>query len=186
MSDLPTFVAFAANGLFSGSSASYSNAFNQDTDSVPLSAAASVYSGSNILSANGWYAAPGAVEPLGPSGCTALGTGGYFCGILNEGTTYQSAVSGRFYSLRHKDSRATIAGIDLLKQLDAGMANVPVLFDGAYNCTYEGKAGNLLGVHVDGTLDVACMSALPMYLDKDWVCPAGAVYVGGKCPFGFY
>ena len=45
---------------------------------------------------------------------------------------------------------------------------LPVLFDGAYNCTLEGKAGGGLVIHVnaDGTLDVSCLSVLPMYLPR--------------------
>jgi len=63
---------------------------------------------------------------------------------------------------------------------------MPVLFDGAYNCTLEGKAGgSAVNVNADGTLDIACLSAVPIYLSKGSHCPPGAVYVGGKCPFGY-
>lgn len=62
--------------------------------------------------------------------------------------------------------------------------DLPVLFDGAYNCTFEGRAGgSVVGVGADGSLDVACLSVLPMYVGKGG-CPDGAVLVGGKCPFG--
>ena len=62
-------------------------------------------------------------------------------------------------------------------------ASMPALFDGAYNCTYAGQAGgSVASLNADNSLNMACMSVLPMYIDGD--CPAGAVYVGGKCPFG--
>ena len=60
---------------------------------------------------------------------------------------------------------------------------MPALFDGAYNCTYAGQAGgSVASLNADKSLNMACMSALPMYISG--ACPDGAVYVGGKCPFG--
>lgn len=61
--------------------------------------------------------------------------------------------------------------------------DLPVLFDGAYNCTLAGRAGgSVVSVEADGALDMACLSVLPMYVKG--ACPAGAVLVKGKCPFG--
>ena len=60
------------------------------------------------------------------------------------------------------------------------------LFDGPDKCTLDGKAGgSAVNVTKDGSLDVACLSSLPIYLSKGSSCPGGAVQVGGKCPFGF-
>ncbi len=74
----------------------------------------------------------------------------------------------------------------LLEYIETTDAYMPVLFDGAYNCTMAGKAGgSVVNLNADGSLDVACLSALPIYLSKGSSCPAGAVQVGGKCPFGF-
>lgn len=74
----------------------------------------------------------------------------------------------------------------LLGYIEVSNAYMPVLFDGAYNCTLEGKArGSTVTVNTDGSLDIACLSSLPIYLSKGSPCPAGAVKVGGKCPFGF-
>lgn len=62
--------------------------------------------------------------------------------------------------------------------------DLPVLFDGAYNCTLAGRAGgSVVSLNPDGSLDMACLSLLPMYVGKGG-CPAGAVWVDGKCPFG--
>ena len=62
-------------------------------------------------------------------------------------------------------------------------ADLPVLFDGAYNCTFAGQAGgSVVSLKADSSLNVACLSTFPMYIDGD--CPEGATLVNGKCPFG--
>ena len=62
-----------------------------------------------------------------------------------------------------------------------------MLFDGAYDCTLEGKAGgsSVVNVNADGTLDVSCLSVLPMYLPKNTACPHGAVIVNRNYPFKY-
>lgn len=75
----------------------------------------------------------------------------------------------------------------LMSFIESSAAYMPVLFDGSYNCTLAGKAGGAsINVNDDGSLNVACLSALPIYLDDGTPCPDGAVQVGGKCPFGYY
>ncbi len=62
-------------------------------------------------------------------------------------------------------------------------ADLEVLFDGAYNCTFAGLAGgSVVGLKADNSLNVACLSVLPMLIQGD--CPEGATFVDGKCPFG--
>ena len=74
----------------------------------------------------------------------------------------------------------------MLAQLETSDVYMPVLFDGASICTLEGKTGgSAVNLNADGSLDVACLSSLPIYLLKGSACPGGAVQVGGKCPFGF-
>ena len=119
-------------------------------------------------------------------GCAALGTGGTVYTDTDGTTYYQSAVTARSYTFKYKGKgNPPVAPTDLLKQIDGGLAITPVLFDGAYNCTLEGAAGNLLGVRADGTLDTSCLSSLPMYLPAESACPEGATQVNGECPFGF-
>lgn len=179
MTDIPTFLAFCANGTFSSSRPP---AFDARSRTVPLAAAASTYTTSTILQADGWYAVPGTVANMrdtAPEGCTALGKGGFLC-VWSKETAYQSAVTGRLYYFKyHGKGSAPIAGADVLKRIDEGLAVTPVLFDGAYNCTLEGSAGKLVNV------DTACLSKLPIYLPKKEACPQGAVQVDGKCPFGY-
>jgi len=69
--------------------------------------------------------------------------------------------------------------------VSSAFTSLPALFDGAYNCTMEGKAGgSMININPDGTLDTSCLSSVPIYLTKGDPCPQGAVFVDGKCPFG--
>lgn len=64
-------------------------------------------------------------------------------------------------------------------------ADPQLLFDGNYNCTAEGKAGGfVVNPGPNGTVDVSCVSQLPMYLECGTPCPP-STQVGGKCPFGY-
>ena len=96
---------------------------------------------------------------------------------------------------------------------EGGFADAGILFDGAYNCTRDGRAGGRIvevvggmegqgkeGGMIEGrgevaeterngngkgqVMDVACLSQLPMYLRCGAPCPVGAKPVQGKCPFG--
>ena len=63
-----------------------------------------------------------------------------------------------------------------------GWAALDVLFDWAYNCASEGKAGSAaIKFYWDGTLHTACISQLPMKIpcEPDWPGPL----VNGQCPF---
>lgn len=64
------------------------------------------------------------------------------------------------------------------------------LFDGAYNCTASGKAGNetnIIQLNVDNTLNTACVSQLPIYRACWQSCPDEAQqFNGGTCPFGYW
>ena len=144
-----------------------------------------------MLQLGGWYAVPAAIVSAASvqaeRDCTALGTGGWLCRGSGGRVGYHSAVTGRSYALKYQGKReASINGADLLRQIGNSTAiSVPVLFDGAYHCTFEGAAGYLVGVGADGSIDTSCMSVLPMYLPKGSDCPLGATGVRGKCPFGF-
>lgn len=184
MSDVPTFLAFCDGGLFSDEQRP---GFTNPDAAVPLSAGASILTTSTMLQLDGWYAVPGDVsasfEP-NQNDCQPLGKGGAICKSAH-GTVYESAVTRRSYTLKYRGKGSQpVAVADLLNQLDGLMPVVPVLFDGAYNCTFEGAAGNLMGVGADGSIDTSCLSVLPIYLSKGQACPQGAKEVGGKCPFG--
>lgn len=102
----------------------------------------------------------------------------------------------RIYALRYQGAKNNqkLAPMDMLTTVyNSTVVDMPTLFDGAYNCTAEGKAGGAVvntnvGAGGDGngpgTLDMSCLSRLPIYLQCKDACPM-SVRVDGKCPFGF-
>lgn len=166
MNDIGTFIAFAGNGLFS----------TPIPPANELSAFTSGYTGaldthilSEILANNSISATPGSIVTANP--CTS----GPVCT-----SSYWSPVTGRQYSFTGSSTSSLIK-----KALATMEVDLPVLFDGAYNCTLAGQAGgSVVSLRADKSLDMACLSVLPMYLGKKSACPDGAVWVHGKCPFG--
>lgn len=164
MNDVGTFIAFAGNGLFSTpipsgiEPSAYGSGYTGALDTYLLS---------QVLAANSVSATPGAIAAANP--CVS----GPLCS-----SSYWSPVTGRQYSFTGSNTFSLVNSFLALNDAD-----LPVLFDGAYNCTYVGQAGgSVVGLQADGSLNVACLSVLPMYVDGG--CPDGAVQVGGKCPFG--
>lgn len=67
-----------------------------------------------------------------------------------------------------------------------GVTASSALFDWAFQCTYKGRAGGLpVAVGADGSVDVSCVSILPMLLAEGSPCPEGAKLDGEKCPFEY-
>ena len=197
MSDVPTFSAWAAHGLYSGSD-------QQVTVSPAGSAVATAYGTyivGEVLSQNHFSATPTTQVTQDvfqkSRTCTAAGdvckdsTGHYYWSETTQ-QQYQINEPRNWASTSNGDTNIVQSGYEatafgLLQYIEA-TTNIfmPVLFDGAYNCTFEGRAGgSAVNFTADGLLDVACLSSLPIYLKTDASCPAGAVKVDGKCPFGF-
>lgn len=165
MNDVGTFIAFAGNGLFSTPLTStddpsvYTSGYTGALDTHILSA---------VLAGNSISATPGSTVAANP--CTS----GPVCA-----SSYWSPVTGRQYAFTGSGTSSLIQEAVATLEVD-----LPVLFDGAYNCTLAGRAGgSVVSLNPDGSLDMACLSVLPMYVGKGG-CPAGAVWVDGKCPFG--
>lgn len=147
MNDVGTFIAFAGYGLFSNDPVSTTATFDQ----MGALAALNTYLVSGILRNNSISATAG--PTTGSSGCgTDLCIGSYW-----------SPVTSRQY---HYNGGETI--YDFLQQMSDSMGlNLPLLFDGAYNCTVAGTAGeSIVSINPDSTLNVACLSTLPFTLDE--------------------
>ena len=164
MNDVGTFIAFAGNGIFStpipsaSEPSAYTSGYTGALDTYILSA---------ILAHNSISATPGSIVSANP--CAS--------GVLCK-SSYWSPVTGRQYSFTGPNTYSLIS--EALATLEV---DLPVLFDGAYNCTFAGQAGGaVVSLEADSSLDMACLSVLPMYVKSG--CPAGAVRVKGKCPFG--
>ena len=164
MSDIGTFLAFAGNGIFS---TPFLNGDEPTAYASGYSSALDTYIVSRMLESSKISATPGAILPTSPC------SGGPLCD-----SSYWSPVTGRQYTFRGSNAYSLISTAH-----SSTDADLTVLFDGAYNCTFEGLAGgSVVSVKADNSLNLACMSVLPIYISGD--CPEGATYVGGKCPFG--
>jgi len=179
MNDVPTFMAFASNGTFSGSSAP-----TFVGGELPLLASANVYLASWFLNQYGWYAIPGpvtiAADALSQNDGRDLGNGGVaWTEGVERAAGYRSSVTGRTYTLRYRGpGKPSPTQTDMSNQLDGilrgsegsgkwGVDATPALFDWVYNCTYNGAVGGaLMAVGADGSVDTSCTSVLPMLVKE--------------------
>ena len=200
MSDVPTFSSWASHGLYSSSN----NAVTIQQVATGLTSAFTTYLVGEALSQSQFSATPSSTTVSKAAfqnsrTCTTLGD---VCKDSSGKAYYWSQTFQTQYEINEPNNWAAassashITAIEqfgyeasaygLLELIETWDAYMPVLFDGAYNCTLEGKAGgSAVNINADGSLDVACLSSLPIYLSKGSSCPAGAVQVSGKCPFGF-
>ena len=179
MSDMPTFVAFAESGRFSGS-----ESLSLPEKTAGLDYGLTTYMLSEAMAKNGWTI--GLFGPLKREDvpidfmctysdnnvCTAYGL-----------ATFWSKDTGRVYHLNGLGSDGKTP-LQVTKDIVAqGWASLEVLFDGAYNCTAEGKAGSAaINFNWDGTLDIACVSQVPVNIGCGSPCPVA--WINGACPFG--
>ncbi|KAL8806434.1 MAG: hypothetical protein Q9182_001349 [Xanthomendoza sp. 2 TL-2023] len=187
MSDLDTFLAFAANGRFTTANIPTVPSSEPAAD---LTLGRNTFLTSKLMERAGFYAIPGPIvvdEPTflakNPSCRDATATN-TICAAAANTFVYRSPTTHRTYELKNKATPQMQMQISALVEHlnDGAWADREVLFDGNFNCTSGGQAGREI---VGGKVDVVgCLSQLPMYLDCGGECPAGAVLVGGKCPFG--
>ncbi len=202
MSDPTVFIAWAAHGLYSGETGSVTIT----PGAKGVTTAFTTYLVGAALAQAHFSATPSFTTVTTKAAfqqgrtCTTLGD---VCKDANGNAYYWSAAYRTEYAInpprgawaaKAKGSSETAiqqlgfeaSAFGLLGQIETSDAYLPVLFDGAYNCTLEGKAGfSVVNVDQVGALDVACLSSLPIYLPKGLDCPAGAVKVAGSCPFGY-
>lgn len=198
MNDVSAFNSFAAHGAFSGPHADYWSGKHPG-----LFAPLTTYVVGEALAQNTFSASPmtTSTKEVFQAGrnCTSAGD---ICKDSSSTVYYWSSVTQRQYQISGHGNFVSLISptaptqlqllegeattFSLMKYIEDSAVYMPVLFDGSYNCTLEGKAGgSVVDVNADGSLDIACLSALPIYLAKGTPCPEGAVQVGGKCPFGY-
>lgn len=188
MSDIPTFNAFAATGNWSGE-----NDLSMPQTETSLNYMFKTYLTSEALKANQWSGIPGKVvtQEAWDGGRWYWGNAVHKPDPNNNrfaGGFFRSAITGRVYSLIYKHGDRPSSGIsssDAIHSIsDNGWASLETLFDGSYNCTASGKAGGseIIGFNTDGTLNVGCVSRLPIYHHCYEDCPQKLP--DGSCPFG--
>ena len=200
MSDVPTFVKFVESGQYSGT-----ESLSLPSKVEGLDYALRTYMTSEALAQNGWVAAAsvGPYETAQDVENPNAGGGGGGCTMGNnsvctddEKTTacYWSQSTGRIYNFvnQGRRSRRSVTAhqravgptaYQLLQDIvDNNWAILEVLFDGSFNCTQNGNFGNsIVNFNWDGTLDIACISQLPVTLPCGAVCPVALI--NNQCPF---
>ena len=186
MSDVPSFVAFAQDGSFSG----------QDEVSLPndarsLSLALNTYVLSTAMTANQWHAAPYTSMTKADVESNVPGSNGFDCtfGQNNICTNadhsvnvFYSDTTAHAYQMSIPSADSDANPFTLMNDIVAnGWSTLEALFDGAFNCTAAGGFGEDLDVVKGGALDFSCVSQLRLCSCGD-ACPVATV--GGVCPFG--
>ncbi|KAI4175612.1 MAG: hypothetical protein LQ346_008050 [Caloplaca aetnensis] len=186
MTDVPTFVAFADNGRYSNNNPPIDlNEVKND-----LAITLQTFLVSESLKQNRWYATPLGISTKEqyenlrdpPPMCTVHG-----CSTpsVTGDQVYWSAASGRQYRFIQEGGGPQGPGRILATIRSSNWANLPLLFGGAYNCTFFGQVDNpqLIHVNFDSTLDIGCISKLPMKFPCNSKCLQLAA--DGSCPFPF-
>ena len=167
MGDMPSFVEFASTGMFSGS----------ETLSLPkevdgLDVALKTFMVSNAMSSNGWRYTVNLGATRDDIASCVPGGGGSCCTwwALNSSSSSTPSMCGdsiwysdttmRAFTLTNQN--ALNGTVDLLNAIvENEWTTLPLLFDGAYNCSAAGNFGGApIQIEADGTIDLSCMSQL--------------------------
>ncbi|KAL8776453.1 MAG: hypothetical protein Q9213_008270 [Squamulea squamosa] len=143
MSDIPAFLAFASNGSFVDPSKVFVPLADTDVD---LSVGINTFVTSKFMQAQGLYAVPGEIMNASTyatkNGCPD--PTGTICFNEDERMLYWSPATHRSYELEYKGKPRISRGA-LLDGIDKyGYADAELLFDGNYNCTMKGRAGQAI------------------------------------------
>ena len=194
MSDVPNFVKWAEGGQYcNGTDIS----LPQKTNGLDF--ALRTYMTSIAMQQNHWEATAilGPYETELDVTIDVGGSGGFGCTMSNNSICSMSDVpnvawwwsqsTGHVYQL--VQTQAVSNGPTAVQLLNDIIANdwaiLEVLFDGSFNCTQSGFYGeNIVNFNWDGTLDISCMSQLPIRGIPCGIptkCPVNLVQ--GACPF---
>ena len=195
MTDIATFVNYADNGRYSGPNVTNTGegtglTVPGGTDAVAY--ALKTYLLSYAMWQNKWWASydlgPYTQDEAGPAACWA--TQDINTCLNNQGSSgdtsvvYWSPYTLRKYTLQCQGPKGALKPTEMFQFIQYyGWAPFSVLFDGGYNCTAEGRAGSSsVNFNFDGTLDLACVSQLPIYRYCGTMCPVAMI--NDTCPFG--
>lgn len=94
----------------------------------------------------------------------------------------------KIYSLKHKDTSVAVTRALLYQTLIFRWADLLSMSNGSYHCTAAGRAGgSVLHIEDDGSMNLNCLSQLPIYLPCDRKTPYPTHgRIGGRCPFGYH
>ena len=184
MSDMPSFVAFASTGAFSGSTS-----LSLPVTTQGLDLALRTYIVSNAMTQNKWKATGHTNLTRDQVQSSTPGSGGWACTLgpndicVGEyGGVFYSQDTMRAFSLTTTGNTDT-TGLQLMNDIvKNGWSSLPFLFDGAYNCTAAGKFGTTpYSFGPNGIIDLSCMSQLQFCIACGAPCPVDLI--DGACPF---
>ena len=187
MSDMPTFVKFVESGQYSGA-----QSLSLPSKVEGLDYALRTFMTSEAFAQNGWISTPN-LGPFETAEDVESGTSGYSCTMGNnsvctnsQGVAYfWSQATGIVYSFTNSKNlnRNQVSAYQLLQDtVNNNWAILQVLFDGSFNCTSKGNFGNsIVNFNWDGTLDIACISQLPIQIGCGSECPVALI--NNQCPF---
>lgn len=172
MSDMPSFVEFASTGMFSGS-----DSFSLPKEVDGLDVALKTFIVSNAMTSNGWQYTVNLGATREDIASCVPSSGGNCCTwwALNSSPSSTSSSSapsmcGDFIWYSDATMRAfTLTNpnalngtVELLSAIvEKEWTTLPLLFDGAYNCSAMGNFGGApIQIEADGTIDLSCMSQL--------------------------
>ena len=101
---------------------------------------------------------------------------------------WYSNTTKRLYTLVNNKAKSELSSEILMQEIIAReWASLELLFDGAFNCHWQGRQGQPLDIFPNAKLDASCVSQLPMKRTcKDNNCFPGS-WMGGAakdwCPF---
>ena len=187
MSDVPTFVKFVESGEYSGT-----ESLSLPSKVEGLDYALRTYMTSEAFAQNGWKATAyqGPFETAQDVENSVNGGTGFACTMGNNSVCYDdggnavywSQATGRAYGFYNSKGTGGVRGYQLLQDtVESNWAILQVLFDGSFNCTARGNFGNsLVNFNWDGTLDIACISQLPINIPCGGTCPVDLI--NNACP----
>lgn len=165
MSDMPSFVEFASTGMFSGSE---SLSLPKEVDGLDV--ALKTFIVSNAMTSNGWQYTVTLDATRDDIASCVPGSGGSCCTwwALSPSSTpnmcgdfiWYSDTTMRTFTLTNRNNLN--GTVDLLTAIVQNKwTTLPLLFDGAYNCSAAGHFGGApIQIEADGTIDLSCMSQL--------------------------
>lgn len=167
MEDVPSFIAFAQNGSFSGS-----DQISLPDDASSLGLALNTYILSTAMSANQFRAAPITSVTRLDIESNVPGSGGSDCSFGNSSicanadhsiNVFYSDTAERAYSFPISYGAPDLNPFTLLNDIvSKNWSTLELLFDGALNCTLAGGYGQPLNFLIGDELCFSCMSQLQM------------------------
>ncbi|KAL8756713.1 MAG: hypothetical protein Q9199_002759 [Rusavskia elegans] len=176
MSDMPSFIAFAQSGAFSGE-----KTIALPDQSFEVTLALKTYILTTAMTANKWkaHALPYSKEQI-PQNSACTFDSNNICGEY----TYYSDATQRVYTLT-RNGYTGVRPNELMNDIiDKKWADLALMFDGAYECTVAGRMGQdpFANFGVGGDFSTACVSQLNFCIACGIPCPVPEIE--GVCPFG--